>query len=699
MLMRVQPELEPLARLRAAVPAAYQSTLSLLVGTVTPPVDQPGCADAVVMLANCLLAYSKQIKFFRPEFSAFLDDASAIVDTVTDHKESIQGNQPAAPMQSRTAGYPAWALLLDLSGEQQPLRVALGAEIALALLDRSQLNSRFCTQLRRDSTKYGRPPTGQERDIEDLQELGFGRGWLPRYQKIDRQVRRRVELPDPNGPIRPDHANPQNTFELLARLRWKFDYPNPKHRQAGLDDSHLTSAQFYRVCSEVRHRVEDGSEEGVVMGLSILTGFTPELITSLPLINLTEPFDILGLDVPRGCMVLDLRALFPSRRRPSPQTAALFYLSENLLVVPLPIFLADELRRRQAAAPESVLLGDLVGWVKVDSRAPLLVDEKCKLVSSLARSSKSTPAIAMSTGSDRLVAACITWDFSMVGSARMYYARLTGEDIHKGCQRLYSAIGWGESAVLANELASVGSNCQLTDEGARELFAKLAQLSEQSWPGRRTNFSTLMAHHMHYTRYCVTLISFNLGLREVYAYRLIARELMAGQAQVVMHDKQGGDRLMAQPVNLNGLVREQIRQYGGHCQALVERLRKINSGDAATFGAAIELALRGQGPLFLVRQARGGIRPAGAANTWGQLPIEFRVPSNVGRHFWQNVLRTHGLGSRDIDRFMRHRVVGLESNTSSQTASPSQSFARIDRIQSQVLSALGITAVSGLRKV
>jgi hypothetical protein len=208
-----------------------------------------------------------------------------------------------------------------------------------------------------------------------------------------------------------------------------------------------------------------------------------------------------------------------------------------------------------------------------------------------------------------------------------------------------------------------------------------------------------MTHHAHYTRYCVALISFNLGLREVYAYRLNARELMAGQAQVVVHDKQGGDRLMAQPVNINGLVREQIRQYGGHCQALVERLGKINSVDAATFSSAIALALRGQGPLFLIRQARGGIRPAGAANTWGQLPNEFRVPGNVGRHFWQNVLRTHGLSSRDIDRFMRHRVVGLESNTSSQTASPAQSFARIDRIQSQVLSALGITALAGLRKV
>jgi hypothetical protein len=699
MLMRVEHQLEPLARLRAAVPSTCQSTLNLLVGTVTLPVDQPGCATAVVMLANCLLEYSQQISFLRTEFAALLHNVSSIVNVVADQLEIIQGTQPRGQMEGRTSSYPAWSLLLSLTEEQRPLCVALGAEIALALLDQGQLNTRFCTQILRDSKKYGRPTLGQERDIQDLQEVGFGRGWLSRYQTIDRQVRRRVEPPDPKGPTRPDDANPHNRFDLLARLKWRFDYPKPKHRQGGLDDSHLTPAQFYRVASAVRQRVETGDKAALVAGLSILTGLTPELTTSLPLIHEARPLQILGVDVAHGCLVLDFRLLFPNRRRPSPETAALFHASIDLLVVPLPVFLAEELRRHMLGAPESLLLGDLVDWVKVGSRASLLTDENCKLVSSLARASKSTAAMAITTGSDRLVAACLTWDFSIVGSARMYYARLTGAEIHHGCKLLYSAIGWGDPAFPENQLAAVGSHCQLTDEGARQLFAQLARLSKESWPARRANFETLLVHHAHYARYCVALVSFNLGLREVDAYRLNAHELLTRQNQITMHDKQGGDRLMAQPVLLNRLVREQIRQYVGHCEALIERLDKLNTGEAASFVAAIRLGLRGQSALFLVRQARGGVRPAGAANTWGKLPSEFRVPGNSGRHFWQNVLRTQGLGSRDIDRFMRHRVVGLESNTSSQTASPRQSFERIDHVQCQVLHALGVSVVSGLRKV
>ena len=233
MLMKAHPELEPLQRLRAAVPAACQPTLDLLVGTVTTPMDQPACATAVATLANCLLDYSRDIRHVPPELQALLNDAQIIADAVVEQAQEIQGTPPSGQMDSRNAAYPAWALLISLCHEQQPLRTALGAEIALALLERGQLNTRYCTQLRRDAGKYGRPEPGEDRDIEDLKDLKFGRGWLARYQKIDRQVRRRVELLDPVGPVRPEHANPRSRFDLLARLKWRFEYPDPKHRRAG----------------------------------------------------------------------------------------------------------------------------------------------------------------------------------------------------------------------------------------------------------------------------------------------------------------------------------------------------------------------------------------------------------------------------------------------------------------------------------
>lgn len=156
---------------------------------------------------------------------------------------------------------------------------------------------------------------------------------------------------------------------------------------------------------------------------------------------------------------------------------------------------------------------------------------------------------------------------------------------------------------------------------------------------------------------------------------------------------------MAQSVAINSLVREQIQQYLAHARALHRRLVKLDDPKLHPLIESLEKTLRGEGLLFVTVSDRGAIQAAGSGPIWTNLPETIRVPGNVGRHFWQNSLRAHGLGSRDVDRFMRHRVVGLENNTTSQIATPRESFNRIERVQLQVLNALGIGVISGLRSV
>lgn len=698
MLMKTRLELEPLARFRAALPETCLSTFELLVGTVVMPTDQPQCADAIRTLADSLIRYARGIPYVRPEFSALIEDSQKIACVAVACAIDIQGTPPAGQLSGRISRYPAWALLTQLSDEQIPLRVALGAEIASAMLIRGQLNSRFCKKLLRDADKYGRPQVGEDRLAEDLAELNFGHHWLGHFEKVDRQVRRCVELPDPDGPARPDHADPKNRLDLLARLKWRFEYPDPKHRQAGLDDSHLPREQFRRATLAVRSRVELGDPAGTIQSLCLITRLTPDLVSSLPLVIGDKQIQLIGLDIERGALVLDLRALFPNRKLPSAATAILFHQSSDFLVIPLPQFLARALKDRLHKNSKAILLGDLVGWVAVDIRKSLVVDEKCKLRSSLARASKSSGAMAIMAGADRLAAACITWDFSLIGSARMYYARLTGEDIHAGCSMLYATMGWGDPSLTAPELDAIGSRCVLTSEGVQTVFSKLLDECNESWPGRRTKCAALLQHHQRYTQYAVALVSFCLGLREVHVYRLLASELIHRQTQMTIHDKQGGDRLMAQPVSLNSLAQEQIRQYLGHCEALHKRLVNLNGPGSHALADALKKVLSGEGPLFVLLSPRGIVRPTGSYNVWAKFPESIRVPGNAGRHYWQNILRQEGLSSRDIDRFMRHRVVGLENNTTSQTDAPRMSWQRITEIQTRVLNELGIKAVSGLRR-
>lgn len=698
MLMKMKPYLEPFAGLRAAVPSQLRQTLDLVIGTITPPLDQPNCATAIGTIFACIILYGDSLPFTRSEFQSLLEEVKEIAEIVKEQSIAIQGTPPSGQMRKRKTDYPVWSLLLELPPEAMPLRVALGSEGVRALLERTQINEKYCTAIRKDISKYGRPEVGDERLTQDLADVHFGRGWLAHFNRVDREVRRMVELPDPNGPTRPDSAKPRHQLDILAVLRWRFEYPNPKHRQASLDDSHLPQAQFSRAVYEVRQRVEQGDAGAVVCAVSLLNRLAPELVLSLPLVTPDLRLNYVGLDIARGAMVLDLNALFPNARRPPPGTATLFHQSDRVLTVPLPTFLANSLRERWAQHSDAQLLGDLLGWVKVDHTQSLVTCETCKLKSSLARASKSTGAMAIATGVDRLMAAALTWDFSLIGSARMYYGLLTGKSIHTCSSMLFKSMDWGEPDLEASQIPAAGSMSVLTQDGVKQIFGYLEQQCTDSWPARRCSLDRLLTHHDHYTRYSVALMAFCLGLRPVKAYRLLAQDLLSGQALITIHDKQGSDPLMAQPTSLNALVLEQIRQYVSHCQSLIQRLEKQEISQGTTLAATLNSTLEGQGFLFLFRSSRGAPRPAGASTVWGVLPAHLRVPGNVGRHFWQNFLRTQGLSSRDVDRFMRHRIVALENNTNSQSASPHQSYQRIQDAQVQVLQAMGISVVSGLRR-
>ena len=296
------------------------------------------------------------------------------------------------------------------------------------------------------------------------------------------------------------------------------------------------------------------------------------------------------------------------------------------------------------------------------------------------------------------MAACLCWDFSLIGSARIYYSRLTGKDIHEGSSLLYDGIGWDAPTIEAQQLPAVGSHLTLQRDSARRVFESLAQAVHDSKPGRHAHERRLQAYHAHYTRYCTALLTFCTGLRGAQHYQLRAHDLLLGQRLIVIHDKQGGDALMALPALLNAIVRQQVRLYATHTQALVRRLQRLKGARGLALADRLQRALAGEGDLFLTVDPRGAIAGAGAHSTWGEVPESLRVPSNVGRHFWQNTLREAKLSSRDIDRFMRHRVVGLENNTNSQLAIPHEALERIEAAQLAILSELRISALTGLSR-
>ena len=698
MLMKITPGCEPLQIVRACIAPENLPTFDLLVGSISLPIEQPNLGLFIQKLASCFLTYVQEIPNQRSEFQALVTQVAAVSESVSSQLKAISIWQPQGQMKSRAGVYPEVSLLEVLWDEQTPLRLALGADVALALLNQSKLNTNYCNQIRKDAKKYGRPEGADQRDPCDLAELQFGRAWLPRFLKIDREIRRRVELSDPKNPPSSQRPAAKHRMDLLARLKWRFDYSNPKHRQAGFDDSHLQLEQYCRATTQARKSLEQGEKKALLKIAAILTGFPADTVFWVPLISTLHPLHIVGINVERGSMCLELKYLFPFMKRPSNESAHLFMESGDMLEIPLPCFFAEHLRTLTRENINAQYLGDLADWTVLSSRDQLVTNESCKLNSSLARASKSAGPITIQTGATRLLAAAITWDFSLIGSARMYYARLTGAEIFSACNAYFHQVGWGAPTMAADDIKAAGSHCTLTDHGAAALFSFLANRVNTARPGRHAGFARLSNYHQHYTRYTVALLSFCLGLRSVRAYHLLSRDLINGQTSIVVHDKQGGERLMAQSAHLNQLALEQVTQYLAHCSALVRRLSVTDSPHASSLTAALQKSLSGEGFLFHTQSKSGAIRPVGTHFVWDEFPPQLRVPGNIGRHFWQNKFRLEGLLSRDIDRWMRHRVVGLENNTTSQVTSNLTAFQRIDRVQTSVLTHMGITVISGLRR-
>jgi hypothetical protein len=150
-------------------------------------------------------------------------------------------------------------------------------------------------------------------------------------------------------------------------------------------------------------------------------------------------------------------------------------------------------------------------------------------------------------------------------------------------------------------------------------------------------------------------------------------------------------------VPLNARCHLQIRHWLAHCEALKVRLLKLGGQEAIRMALALDEVCKGAPvPLFLLPRPDATPTAIASSDVYGAAP-RLDLPPNVGRHYWQNALRRRGLSSFDIDTFMRHRVIGLESMTSSCNDTLYDRLERIRIIQEQILEELSIDAIPGLR--
>lgn len=675
----------PKNRISSALPEACQDTFDLLIGTCPLPRDQPNLARSLANLAYSLVCYANYLGPLKELASEWVEHARQI------HQEIVTGNvlehhwEPHDTLKGRQTAYPQLALLHAIQVGQKTLMIALGAEVMTALLKSRTLNRSYCNQLRLDALKVSVFDPVNSEQHRDLKALGFQTKWLAGFKRRDTEARKWIELHAKEPIVK------TGVEQLLSCLSNALEYPKAKRKQGLIDDSCVTGEQYCEVARNLQLGVSNGDDEALMQSMCLLTPFTPELLSKLPLINEGCEVPSMALSVSDGLLVLNISVLLPGRAQASSE-----HCSNNWLKVPLPSFIKDAISQRIARFPHVQTLGELLQCKDVRTNDKLLEGETCKLNATLARVRKSTALICLELNTDRVVAAYQCMDFSIVAKATLYYARITGAEIYSGCKRLYEYLGWGMPCAPAEQLQDVGSCVTPTKQCVSEIFEYLAKAVKDSSPASRSGIERLLTHFNHYTRYCVVLASFCLGLREVRVYDLKAIDLVYGQRELVVHDKNRKDARFAQPVFVNELLHQQIQKYLVHMRSLLMRLDQMPGAVSERFAQNLRSILQGQGMLFQHFDLSGKADDVGSLWAWKEVQAKFHVPANVGRHFWQNELRNAGLSYSDINRFMRHITLGVETYTNAHVDAPSGYMQRVEAVQLQLLQQMGLVTITGL---
>lgn len=479
-------------------------------------------------------------------------------------------------------------------------------------------------------------------------------------------------------------------------------------RVAGaLDDRMLSPDQFDKWSGLLLTALASQTLIGALGVLVMRTGLAVDVAALMPLGKDPAPDGQSCLDVSKGIAVIDLDVLVNEASQPLPGAQP----ARHQLRIHLPLQLQACLAARLRENPSAKALMDLFPGQKTPETRDRLYPGHDEIEPTWARLRYSLGVVLRYEGMNKLHAALLSGDFSIVPRSKFHYSMVSTHEFHALEQRVHARLGWGDTVDLPTQ-DSPGIGCAVVPERehVRHHDQLLLQAAMALHPAKSINAASLCAFHNAYTLLVAWRLSVLLALRETTAINLDAGIDCAVDHWTPVRDK--GTRLDRgyQPVPLCDYVLATIRLYKEHCSAIAFRLHHT-SPQGTEFSRRCSAVAQSQNTRLLLLATREqttepvGSRAFTAYNTAapaGQSHhsshTSYVLAPDVGRKIMENELRLHGARSSDIDAFLRHFTLGQEPASAFDSSVLSESVQRVRRIQQKVAdSLLGPPAV-GLSK-
>jgi len=199
-------------------------------------------------------------------------------------------------------------------------------------------------------------------------------------------------------------------------------------------------------------RGEKHDHTALLTMIAFCTGLSLRLTQSLPITSYRgEDNWLMRLDIGAGVIMTNLDSLFPKAAIPV-VGATCFRAANRVAVKPLPTFLSSHLKTLYAVHPEAEVLAELLPGASTSGRQLTLVAEEAALTPTTKRFLIAAAPLAVTLGVDRLSAALLANDFSVVPASKMYYCRVRREEIWAASIVLFDCLGWGSPVPIVGGL-------------------------------------------------------------------------------------------------------------------------------------------------------------------------------------------------------------------------------------------------------
>lgn len=676
---------------RCLDPSAAQ-TFRQLSDVLLFPADIPRLPTVLTVVCNSISAYGATLQAPNLLFRHIKDVVDGLRDVVLDKLGwTTSSHELAHPLLKRLLPHAPYALCLSAgmvpAEEASRYWIAIGVEIASCLATGKIFARSFANDLRRDITP----------------QLFRGKGPIDAPVRwadtAARKIRLAANLFEADGPSEPSDTQGTRLFDLKSgfELSRKLRYAPPRQRQAILDRHHQTGWQIRDSAAQLFARAEDGDQTALLTIIAFLAGLSLSTAKDMPIDStLAGDESVMALNLDDGSILTNLSRLTPSAAKPSPN-ATIFRPASWISVKPLPAIVVEFLRRLAAKCPSVATLGELLPMATTSGHQPTLTDDQSALRPTTARFLASAGPVAVALGIDRLSAALLTNDFSVIPGSKLYYSLAAREPIWDAANRLFGAMGWGAVVPLVQG-PPVGSHIVPERKSIKAWLAWMIDEVQRLSPGRNSGLSRLVAHHNAYAHYCASVTVWLLAAREAKEFHFTTTNLNPTAFFASVCDKRVGFFPGELWIPLCSALQQQISLWLIHCLAFERRLRKLGLPPEHSLIVMLKQFNGGKSSPMFFAVCPKTFRPRvlGSADLTRWWPESHRFSPDLGRHFWETELREAMVPSSSIDLLMRHITRAVESHCSTSAALLTHVASDITAVQTDLLKRLGFNPLAGL---